>query len=29
MSGTWDPIAGLIDAEDEIAKTAANLPYYK
>lgn len=29
ISGTWDPIAGLIDAEDEIAKTAANLPYYK
>lgn len=28
-SGTWDPIAGLIDAEAEIAETASKLPYFK
>lgn len=29
VSGTWDPIAGLIDAEAEIAETASKLPYFK
>lgn len=29
VSGTWDPIAGLIDAEAEIAATASKLPYFK
>ena len=29
VSGTWDPIAGLIDSEKEIAATAEKLPYFK
>ncbi len=29
ISGTWDPIAELIEAEDKIAQTASKLPYFK
>lgn len=29
VSGTWDPIAELIEAEDKTAQTAAKLPYFK
>ena len=29
VSGTWDPIAELIDAEAQTAATAAKLPYFK
>ena len=28
-SGTWDPIAELMEADSEIEKTAKNLPYFK
>ena len=29
VSGTWDPIAELIEAEDKTAQTASKLPYFK
>lgn len=29
VSGTWDPIAELLDAEKQTAKTAQKLPYFK